>query len=261
MATQLLIQGQGGGERGEKSDVRSQNYEIPLLRGMDGAPQAPDGVCYDDDRSPFTREQKIQITRSVNDALTISRNTEERRYVEVTRRSEEGNVEAKRELEVMKTLREVVKPASPKNVFEHVKIVRDDMQRVFTSPAAREGEKVSQLPTEFALSQNYPNPFNPVTKINYEIPITPSTNLSTPGVVDQSPLEGGIRGVKVGGGVYTKLIVYDILGREVIKLVDELKKPGRYTIEFNGTNLSSGVYFYRIEAEDYVMAKKMVLVK
>jgi hypothetical protein len=131
-----------------------------------------------------------------------------------------------------------------------VKIVRDDMQRVFTSPAAREGEKVSQLPTEFALSQNYPNPFNPVTKINYEIPITP-----------QSPLEGGIRGAKAGGGVHTKLIVYDILGREVIKLVDELKKPGRYTIEFNGTNLSSGVYFYRIEAEDYVMAKKMVLVK
>lgn len=86
----------------------------------------------------------------------------------------------------------------------------------------------------FNLSQNYPNPFNPKTKINYDIP----------------------------NNSYVKLIVYDILGREVIRVVNnEFKQPGRYMVEFNGTNFASGVYFYRIEAGDYVNSKKMVLVK
>lgn len=64
-------------------------------------------------------------------------------------------------------------------------------------------------------------------------------------------------------------MVYDVLGREVIKLVDEFKKAGRYTIEFNGNVYASGVYFYRIEAGDpstssgqrFILAKKMVLIK
>lgn len=90
------------------------------------------------------------------------------------------------------------------------------------------------IPLTFSLSQNYPNPFNPVTSINYDLP----------------------RNTKV------TLVVYDILGREVIKLVNnEFKQAGRYKAEFNGNNLASGVYFYRIEAGDFVLAKKMVLLK
>ena len=59
-----------------------------------------------------------------------------------------------------------------------------------------------------------------------------------------------------------KITVYDILGREVMKLVNnELKQAGRYYIEFNGNNFASGVYFYKIEAGNFVQAKKMVLVK
>ncbi|RPI13221.1 MAG: T9SS C-terminal target domain-containing protein, partial [Ignavibacteriae bacterium] len=92
----------------------------------------------------------------------------------------------------------------------------------------------NNIPQTFALSQNYPNPFNPVTKINYDLP----------------------KDCKV------TMVIYDILGREVLMLVNnEFKKAGRYTAIFNGSNLASGVYFYRIEADKFVQSKKMVLVK
>ncbi len=97
-----------------------------------------------------------------------------------------------------------------------------------------QSDNISFVPKQYSLSQNYPNPFNPTTKITYNIP----------------------RDSKV------KLIVYDILGREITRLInDELKLAGSYTIEFNGANLSSGVYFYRLESGDYSECKKMVLIK
>ena len=89
------------------------------------------------------------------------------------------------------------------------------------------------LPTNYNLSQNYPNPFNPTTKIEYSIPKTS----------------------------FVRLKVYDILGREVAALVDEEKSVGSYNIEFNGNNLSSGIYFYKIQAGDYSLVKKMILIK
>jgi hypothetical protein len=91
-----------------------------------------------------------------------------------------------------------------------------------------------QMPLVYKLVQNYPNPFNPTTKINFEIPKNSLVNL----------------------------IIYDILGREVKKLVNnEIKQAGRYYVEFDGTNLASGIYFYRIEAGSFIDSKKMVLVK
>ena len=90
------------------------------------------------------------------------------------------------------------------------------------------------IPKYFKLHQNYPNPFNPTTKINYELP---KNNQVT-------------------------LVIYDILGQEIIRLVNnDFKQAGRYTVEFNGQNYASGVYFYRIEAGSFVVSKKMVLVK
>jgi hypothetical protein len=89
------------------------------------------------------------------------------------------------------------------------------------------------IPVIYALSQNYPNPFNPVTNIIYQIP--------RPGNV--------------------KLIVYDILGREVKVLVEEFKKAGSYNVTFDGTSLASGVYLYRITAGDFSQTKKMILLK
>lgn len=92
-------------------------------------------------------------------------------------------------------------------------------------------------PSEFSLSQNYPNPFNPATKIKFSIP--PSR---------------GARGV-------IKLVIYDILSREVATLVSEQLHPGTYQVEWDGSNYPSGVYFYKLVSSEYTETRKMVLVK
>ncbi len=85
----------------------------------------------------------------------------------------------------------------------------------------------------FNLTQNYPNPFNPTTNITYQLP----------------------------HNARVKLVVYNSLGQVVNTLVDQNKSAGRYSITFNASNLPSGVYFYRIQAGDYVSVKKMLLMK
>lgn len=92
---------------------------------------------------------------------------------------------------------------------------------------------VSNVPEKYSLSQNYPNPFNPTTKINFAIP------------------KSGL----------VSLIVYDVLGREVKALVNEVKTPGAYSVDFNASDLSSGMYFYRLVSNGFVDTKKMMLVK
>jgi hypothetical protein len=88
-------------------------------------------------------------------------------------------------------------------------------------------------PVEFKLSQNYPNPFNPSTTISYEIS-------------ERS---------------FVTLKIYDVLGNEIATLVNEEKPAGSYEIEFGGTGLQSGVYFYRLQAGSFIETKKMVLMK
>ena len=94
-------------------------------------------------------------------------------------------------------------------------------------------ENESEVPTAFNLAQNYPNPFNPTTNINYSIATSGDVNIS----------------------------VYSITGELVTTLVQEFKPAGRYTIEFNATDLTSGVYIYKITAANYGMAKKMIVLK
>ena len=91
----------------------------------------------------------------------------------------------------------------------------------------------SEIPTKFDLLQNYPNPFNPTTQIKFDIP-------------------------KQG---FVSLKVYDVLGKEVANLVNEVKAAGSYAVEFDGASLSSGIYYYRIESGSFVNVKKMVLIK
>ncbi|MHB9011444.1 MAG: T9SS type A sorting domain-containing protein [Ignavibacteriaceae bacterium] len=91
----------------------------------------------------------------------------------------------------------------------------------------------SNVPTNYALFQNYPNPFNPTTVIKYSVPQLSKVTLK----------------------------VYDILGREIKILVDEEKSAGNYQVQFNATKLSSGVYFYRMQAGGFVVTKKLVLLK
>jgi len=87
--------------------------------------------------------------------------------------------------------------------------------------------------TDFSLSQNYPNPFNPSTKISWQSP----------------------------EGSHTTLKIYDVLGKEVATLVNEYKPAGRYEVEFDAANLSSGVYLYRLQSGEQFLTKKMTLIK
>lgn len=89
------------------------------------------------------------------------------------------------------------------------------------------------VPISYNLYQNYPNPFNPVTKIKFALPKTSQV----------------------------KLIIYDLLGREVVTLVDEKLNPGIFNIDWNALNYASGVYFYKLTANDFVETKKLVLIK
>ncbi|BDQ03339.1 T9SS type A sorting domain-containing protein [Ignavibacterium sp.] len=94
-------------------------------------------------------------------------------------------------------------------------------------------ENLTNLLSDFTLDQNYPNPFNPYTKISWQSPV----------------------------GSWQTLKVYDVLGNEVAILVDEYKAAGNYSLEFNGGNLPSGVYIYKLIAGSYTSSKKMVLMK
>jgi len=94
-------------------------------------------------------------------------------------------------------------------------------------------KETSLLNDDNKLKQNYPNPFNPSTNIEYAIPMKS----------------------------FVSLKVYDLLGREVTTLVNEKKQVGRYNIVFNGRNLSSGTYYYRLHAGEFAETKKFVLMK
>jgi len=94
-------------------------------------------------------------------------------------------------------------------------------------------ENNEEIPTKFSLYDNYPNPFNPTTIIKFDIP----------------------------KNAQTSIIIYDVTGREVTKLINRLLKPGRYSVIFDGSNLASGVYIYKILAGDFSQVKKMILVK
>jgi len=91
----------------------------------------------------------------------------------------------------------------------------------------------SQVPTEYRVCQNYPDPFNPTTVIRYELP-------------------------KDG---YVSLKVYNVLGTEVSTLVDAYQVAGSKTVSFDGSNLPSGIYYYRLQSKNYVGTKKMILLK
>jgi hypothetical protein len=94
------------------------------------------------------------------------------------------------------------------------------------------------IPETYLLEQNYPNPFNPITKIRF-----------------------ALREEGKGKKEETRLIIYDILGKEVQTLVNEQLSPGMYEVTFDGTGLASGIYFYQLRTEKFVETKKLVLLK
>ncbi|MCH8033899.1 MAG: T9SS type A sorting domain-containing protein [Bacteroidetes bacterium] len=103
----------------------------------------------------------------------------------------------------------------------------------FIHKSSEDDKEKNRLPKEYVLEQNYPNPFNPTSKISYSIQ------------------KDGLVSLKV----------YDILGKEVASLVNEPKIAGTYNIEFNASNLPSGIYFYRIQTGTFIDTKKLILLK
>jgi hypothetical protein len=108
---------------------------------------------------------------------------------------------------------------------------------LYNSPAAFEDPYNSNV-NNFKLYQNHPNPFNPLTIISYQLPVSGDVTLK----------------------------VFDIIGNEIATLIDEYKPAGTYEVEFSinsgeSRNLSSGVYFYQLQAGDYSVVKKMLLIK
>jgi hypothetical protein len=103
----------------------------------------------------------------------------------------------------------------------------------FINPTIGISQISSIVPAKFSLEQNYPNPFNPNSKIRFQI-------------------------AKLGNAM---LVVYDMQGKEVSTLVNQQLKPGTYEVDFDGSRFSSGVYFYKLSAEDFLQTKKMTLIK
>jgi hypothetical protein len=93
--------------------------------------------------------------------------------------------------------------------------------------------KIDEIVNYFSLSQNYPNPFNPITKISWQSPVRSHQSLK----------------------------IYDVLGNEVATLVNEFRNAGSYEVDFNSSSLSSGIYFYKLQAGDFLQTKKMILLK
>lgn len=91
----------------------------------------------------------------------------------------------------------------------------------------------SNVPSGYNLQQNYPNPFNPATNIKFDIPAT----------------------------AQVKLVVYDITGKQVQTLIDDILQPGSYRADWNASGFSSGVYFYRIQSDVFSDTKTMILIK
>ncbi|MBA4250663.1 MAG: hypothetical protein C0425_10325 [Chlorobiaceae bacterium] len=120
----------------------------------------------------------------------------------------------------------------PRNVFINTKfglLKFVDTLTVITSIDFSNNE----VPNRYFLYQNYPNPFNPITKVKFTIP------------------NSGIVQIKI----------YDILGKEIITLLNEYKTTGSYDVEFNASSLPSGVYFYRMISGNYSETKKMILLR
>ncbi len=99
-------------------------------------------------------------------------------------------------------------------------------------------ENGNDIPNSFSLEQNYPNPFNPTTTINYSIP----------------PVE-------TGHALSLRLIVFNALGQKVATLVNKKQAPGKYSVQFDASKLSSGIYYYRLQSGNLSVTKKMILMK
>ncbi|HMS65733.1 MAG TPA: T9SS type A sorting domain-containing protein, partial [Ignavibacteria bacterium] len=252
-ATSLLLSGgSGGGEKDLEigsSDLeinKSESSEMDINEEVKSQIQNSKSQILNDDPNDkydtkiFTKEDRQVLRTNIYKSFESSRDkvTEKNKSLEKKIKDGTADEQEKTEFKNKTILKEIVKAKKPHNITEHVNFVNKDIQILFGSEKDNSIIETNNLiPTEFNLSQNYPNPFNPKTKITFDLPVD----------------------AKV------KLIIYDMLGKEIIRLVNnEFRSVGRYKVDFNGSNLSSGVYFYKLETEgekNFSLTKRMVLIK
>jgi hypothetical protein len=109
----------------------------------------------------------------------------------------------------------------------------DVMLESLNNPLTNTGNNNTTIPTSYSLSQNYPNPFNPTTNVQFSI-------------------------IKVQ---FVTLKVFDLLGQEVATLVNEQLEPGTYNVDWNASQFTSGIYFYRLQTKGFTDTKKLILLK
>ncbi len=139
----------------------------------------------------------------------------------------------------------VIWPSGTKDVFES--LLPNQFKTITEGEVTGINEKSDLIPKSFKLEQNYPNPFNPTTKIRYSIPYLIQTKNNS----------------------FVQLAVYDLLGKKIDVLVNEKQKPGNYEVTFNGNELPSGVYFYKLKVfgsntfsgSNFIKTKKLILIK
>jgi hypothetical protein len=120
------------------------------------------------------------------------------------------------------------------SVSKQITLNEEGLDNIVFNLSPKTGEMITlSNPVEFKLSQNYPNPFNPATIISYSV-----------------PKDGNV-----------SLRVYNTIGQQVAELINATQNAGTYDVQFNAVGLSSGIYYYRLEANGFVDTKKMILVK
>jgi len=176
-------------------------------------------------------EQMVkELGRDVKKETNIKQNNS---IKSIEKKLQQKSIEKK--LQQKKIMQEVIKPRKPETVNEHIKFVNSDIQKIYSNSNYKLGIEVNNfVPEIYELEQNYPNPFNPITNIKFLLPKESKVTVE----------------------------IFDILGRKVAQLVNnELRKAGRYEVLFNGKNFASGVYFYRLVANDFIDTKRMMLIK
>ena len=119
------------------------------------------------------------------------------------------------------------------NGVPHSRLEQVDFEKQSFPITASKGDIENNMPQTFGLSQNYPNPFNPTTNISFDVPVASHVELS----------------------------IFNVLGQKVETLVDQELEPGTHQVEWDASRYSSGIYFYRISADNFTETKKMAFVK
>ncbi|MBE2256170.1 MAG: T9SS type A sorting domain-containing protein [Ignavibacteria bacterium] len=231
--------GQGGAEKTieqtEKTEKTNEEYRTKRLKKLLRI------INNDPVKQHLLKIYDKKVTEEYNNKTTVTEKITKINISVSDRKKIEQKLYTRTEQKIIQKSIENVMKAGRKTEEEKQRDIAED----FIMSSGREIHTDNNIsgeiiPIEYKLNQNYPNPFNPITNISYQI-----------------ANEG-----------FVTLKVFDLLGREITTLVNEVKTPGIFEVSFNGSNLSSGIYFYRLEVKsingvpkNFIETKRMVLVK